>query len=454
MVDSRRSMDVRKVYIESLGCAKNQVDAEVMLKQLKEKGFIRTETVAEAELVLVNTCGFIDDARKESVDTFFALRSQNPHAKFVVTGCMAQRYSDELFAQLSEADAIFGNRDLKEIGKVVDSIEGGGRTELIPEYPDPDCDAWRRDELFGYPGSAYLKISEGCNHWCSYCAIPLIRGELRSRPMTQIVQEAEELARKGVREINIIAQDLAAYGSDWDGQRHFRDLMEDLVKVSGSFRYRMLYIHPDWFPSWLPSFVKEHQQKVMPYFDIPMQHAAKEVLSGMGRTGDLEKYLDLVASIRKELPMAVIRTTIMTGFPGETEESQKTVKEFLKRAQFDWMGVFCYSREKGTKGYKMRSGKEHALAHKKALAYKKELEELQSEISHKRLKRFVGESYPVLIEEEVKGEDLALGRMYGQAPDVDGLTVVIGRGLKPGSVVRAGIRCVKELDLEAVALEE
>ena len=187
---------MRKVYIESLGCAKNQVDAEVMLKQLEAKGYERTEEVAAADLVLVNTCGFIDTAREESVDTFFSLRKQNPKAKFVVTGCMAQRYADELFKELPEADAIFGNRDLKEIGTVVDQVEAGERAELVPEYPDPDNDAWQRDELFGYPGSAFLKISEGCNHWCSYCAIPLIRGELRSRPMDQILEETRSLAAK------------------------------------------------------------------------------------------------------------------------------------------------------------------------------------------------------------------------------------------------------------------
>ena len=445
---------MKKVYIENLGCAKNQVDAEVMLKELEDKGYEKVDTVAEADLVLVNTCGFIDTAREESVNTFFALKKENPKARFVLSGCMAQRYADELFEELPEADAIFGNRDLKEIGKVVDQVEKGERTELVPDYPDPDNDAWQRKELFGYPGSAYLKISEGCNHWCAYCAIPLIRGELRSRPMEQIIQEAENLAKSGIHEINVIAQDLAAYGTDWDGKSHFKDLMEALVKIEGPFRYRMLYIHPDFFPGWLPSFVKEHEDKVMPYFDVPMQHAASEVLSGMGRKGNPEKYLALIRSIRSVLPDSVIRTTIMTGFPGETPESQKTVFQFLKDADVDWMGVFCYSREKGTKAYKMRNAKDHKAAHKAAETYKEELESLQSGISHKRLERFVGKTLPVLIEEKIQGEDLALGRMYGQAPDVDGLVVVMGEDLKPGTLVKAGIRSVKDLDLEAVALED
>lgn len=445
---------MKNVYLESLGCAKNQVDAEVMLKQLEERGYRRVLDVKDADLVLVNTCGFIDSAREESVNTFFALRKQNPKAKFVVTGCMAQRYADELFAELPEADAVFGNHDLKEIGKVVEQVERGERAELVPDYPDPDDDAWRRDQLFGYPGSAFLKISEGCNHWCAYCAIPLIRGNLRSRPMEQVVADAQDLAARGVREINIIAQDLAAYGSDWDGGRHFRELMERLVAVPGAFRYRMLYIHPDWFPDWLPAFVKEHEDKVMPYFDIPVQHADPAVLAGMGRTGNAQTYAALVRSIRKVLPDAVVRTTIMTGFPGETEAGIAEVRKLLTEAEFDWMGVFCYSREKGTKAYGMRNGKEHAKAHKLAERYKTELEELQSGITARRLERHVGKVYPVLIEERIEGEDLAIGRIYAQAPDVDGLTVVMGEHLEPGTVVRAGIKSVKDMDLEAVALEE
>jgi ribosomal protein S12 methylthiotransferase len=272
--------------------------------------------------------------------------------------------------------------------------------------------------------------------------------------MGMILQDANELAKRGIREINLIAQDLAAYGTDFDGASHFRELLENLVRVPGAFRIRLLYIHPDFYPDWLPSFVKEHEDKVMPYFDIPMQHASPDVLRGMGRKGDPEKYLRLIESIRSVLPEAVIRTTIMVGFPGEEAKDVRILKEFLLKARIDWMGVFCYSREEGTKAWKMRGQKEHDADQPRARRAKNAIEKLQVPLTVERLQRFVGNVYPVLVEEKVEGEDLAFGRIYAQAPDVDGLTLVVGHDLKPGMVVRAGIKSVKEFDLEAVALEE
>ncbi|MFA6844987.1 MAG: 30S ribosomal protein S12 methylthiotransferase RimO [Sphaerochaetaceae bacterium] len=441
-----------KVYIESLGCAKNQVDAEVMLKQLSDAGHSHTEDVSAADVIIVNTCGFIESAREQSISAFFSLHKANPKAKIILSGCLAQRYGDTLHQELPEAAAIFGNRDLKEITQVVTEVLQGKRIERLPEYPDPDNEAYQRKELLNFPGSAFLKISEGCNHWCSYCAIPLIRGELRSRPMDMVVQDARELIRNGVCEINVVAQDLAAYGLDWDGRSHLRELLEHLVKLDGDFRLRMLYIHPDFFPDWLPQFVKDNS-KLIPYFDIPLQHAAPEVLKLMGRFGNPDIYLKLINDIRTTLPDAMIRTTIMVGFPGEEPGSFKILKEFLRKARFDWMGVFVYSREEGTKAYGMRDEAEHEKAQRRAKRYKNELENLQGPITEERLQRFVGNTYDVLIEEQVIGEDLAIGRIYSQAPDVDGLTVVMGHDLRPGTVYKCGIKSVKGLDLEAVVVE-
>lgn len=450
MVHSERSEMAKKVYVENLGCAKNQVDAEVMLKRLADDGFERTEDATDADLIIVNTCGFIEKAREESVSTFFSLRKLNPTAKFIVGGCLAQRYSDELYKDLPEASAIFGNRDLSRISDVAHQVLEGRRTLVVPAYPDPDKETYQRGQLLGYPGSAYLKISEGCNHWCSYCAIPLIRGPLRSRPLSSVQDEMEDLVSHGVKEINLIAQDLAAYGKDWDGQSHFRELLDGLMDIPGSWRMRMLYIHPDFFPDWLPSYVKEHD-RLLPYFDLPAQHADKEVLAAMGRTGDPQRYLDLVRHIRDILPDAVIRTTLMVGFPGEDAKAFATLRQFVIDAQFDWMGAFVYSREEGTKAYRMRGEKEHDAIQRTANRRKKELETIQDGITQSRLKRFVGRTFPVLLEEEVNGEDMAIGRIYSQAPEVDGLTVVLGSGLKAGQIVTAGIRSVNGLDLEAVA---
>lgn len=442
----------KKVYMENLGCAKNQVDAEVMLKNLSDDDYERTLDAAQADLIIVNTCGFIEQARAESISTFFSLYKINPKAKFIVSGCMAQRYSGELFKELPEASAIFGNRDLSRIAGIADSVSSGKRLSDVPEYPDPDKETYARGQLLGYPGSAFLKISEGCNHWCAYCAIPLIRGELRSRPLSSVVGELKDLASHGVLEINLIAQDLAAYGLDWDGKSHFRELLDALMAVEGSWRMRMLYIHPDFFPEWLPQYVKDHE-KLLPYFDLPIQHADHNVLVGMGRKGDAEQYLGMVRHIREVLPAAVIRTTLMVGFPGEDAKSFSVLRTFLSEARFDWMGVFTYSREEGTKAFKMRNEKDHKAAQRSAVRRQKELERIQSPITQERLLRFVGGTYPVLIEEVVSGENMAIGRMYAQAPEVDGLTVVLGHDLEAGKVVLAGIRKVNGLDLEAVAVQ-
>ncbi|WP_320129462.1 30S ribosomal protein S12 methylthiotransferase RimO [uncultured Sphaerochaeta sp.] len=444
---------MRKIYLENLGCSKNQVDAETMLKILCENGSERTEDASEADLILVNTCGFIESAREQSVESFFALHEANPKAKIILSGCMAQRYASELTEELQEASAIFGNRDLSKIQEVTDRVLGGERVVLVPEYPDVRSEVYERNELLSFPGSAYLKISEGCNHRCAYCAIPLIRGDLRSRPMDLILTEAKELIARGVKEINLIAQDLAAYGTDGEaGKSRFMELLEKLVALDGAFVIRLLYIHPDAFPQNLPQFVKDNP-KVLPYFDVPFQHAATPVLRSMGRTGTKESYLALIENIRKVLPDAVIRSTIMLGYPGEDAASFAELKDFIAKAQLDWMGSFLYSREEGTKAFDLRCEEDHEKAHKIAAGYQKKLEVIQSPLSVERLQRFIGREFEVLIEEKVENEDLAIGRMYAQAPEVDGLTVVMGRNLIPGQIVRCGIRAVNGLDLEAVPVE-
>ena len=453
MTLSRRSFTMKKIYLENLGCAKNQVDAETMLKILNDDNYIRTDDVSEADLILVNTCGFIETAREESINSFFSLHEANPEAKIIVSGCMAQRYAKELEAELQEASAVFGNRDLSKIHEVVAQVFQGEHVVSTPEYPQLKEEAYERNELLSFPGSSYLKISEGCNHRCAYCAIPLIRGDLRSREMEAIVGEAKILIGRGIKELNLIAQDLAAYGTDrGDKESEFMDLLKQLVALEGDFSIRLLYIHPDAFPQELPQFVVDNP-KVLPYFDVPFQHAATNVLRSMGRTGTKESYLALIDSIRSTVPGAVIRSTIMLGYPGEDAEAFEDLKDFIKRAELDWMGSFLYSREEGTKAFDLRDEKAHEKAHKVAAGYQKKLEALQSPITCRRLQQFVGKEYDVLIEEKVEGEDLAIGRIYAQAPEVDGLTVVMGRDLVPGTVIRCGVRTVNGLDLEAVPVE-
>ena len=449
-----QSDNKKYVYIENLGCAKNQVDGEVLACSLEKDGWTLTDDASKASLIFVNTCGFIESAREESIDTFFSLRSQYPKAKVVISGCLAQRYAEELREQIPEADGIFGNRDLSRVNDFVGDICGRKKKEPkleVPEYPDPDADIFERNELFNYPGSAFLKISEGCNHRCGFCAIPLIRGSLRSRPRAKILEEARDLVVRGIREINLIAQDLAAYGTDWDGRSHFLELLKDIVAIEGNFRVRLLYIHPDAFPLELLDLVKSNE-KIIPYFDIPIQHASEKLLRPMKRMGDEKIYTDLITKIRAELPECVIRTTIMLGFPGETDEDFEKVYEFVKTNRFNWMGSFVYSREEGTYAYGLTTEKDHKALAKIAKTRQKKLQKLQEKITEECLQSFVGKEYDVLIEELVEGEDLAIGRIWAQAPEVDGLTVVMGRDMVPGRVYRCGVTKVNGIDLEAVKL--
>lgn len=440
----------KRVYLENLGCAKNQVDAEVMIHQLVQEGYTLVDNADLADLILVNTCGFIESAREESINTFFSLRSDYPEAKVVMTGCLAQRYGQQLLVELPEADGIFGNRDLRQITPFVRRLYSGERIIDLPAYPPITEESNLRGTLFNFPGSAYLKISEGCNHRCRYCAIPLIRGPLRSRPLDDILEEAQRLIKTGIKELNLIAQDLAAYGTDSESkQPQFLNLLEALATLEGDFRIRMLYIHPDDFPAGLLPLVASHA-KIIPYFDIPFQHAHPTVLRPMGRLGDRESYVRLVQSIRTAIPNATLRSTLMIGFTGESDETIAELKQFISEAQLDWVGFFIYSREEDTPAFTDRSAVEHKSIQKKAQKWQKELEAMQETITSKRLQRFVGTTQEVLIEELVEGEDLAIGRTVHQAPEVDGLTVIIGRNLIPGSVIHCGITRVNGIDLEAI----
>lgn len=440
-----------KLYIENLGCAKNQVDAEVMAYQLKSLNYELTQDATEADLIIVNTCGFIQSAKEESINTFFELKNLYPNKKIIMSGCLAQRYAQDLYKDIPEVDAIFGNRDLRKIKDLVKDIQKE-RKVLSPEYPDPDDEEDTRDNLYNFPGSAYLKISEGCNHRCGYCAIPVIRGPLRSRPQTAILAEAKRLVDSGIKEINLIAQDLAAYGYDWDNKSHFVELLRNITAIKGNFKVRLLYIHPDWMIDEIIQEVKNND-KVLKYFDIPFQHASTKLLKPMKRSGNQDIYAQLIEKIRAEIPEAVIRTTIMLGFPGDSEEDFDIVYNFVKRCQFNWMGSFVYSREEDTEAYDLTTVEEHEALTKKASKWQKKLEKLQEKITEEKLQAFVGNEYDVLIEELIEGEDLAIGRIYSQAPEVDGLTVVMGHDMIPGNVYRCGITKVNGVDLEAAKID-
>jgi ribosomal protein S12 methylthiotransferase len=420
-------------YIESLGCAKNQVDSELMIAALQKAGWKLSQSPDDAEVLIVNTCGFISSAKKESIETTLALRGRFRGKKIYMVGCLPVRYGDELAKELPELDGFRGTGDPEGIAGMV-----CGRPERKAGSP------LMRTRLLSFPGSAYVKVAEGCNNRCAYCAIPIIRGPLKSRPRDELLPEIRSLFSRGIREIILIAQDLGSYGMDLPREGKATPLsllLRDIARLSGEFWVRLLYIHPDRFPrDILPHFSSD--PRFLPYFDIPIQHGSPGILEAMGRGNDPRRNLDLIGELRGRLRRAVIRSTFLVGFPGETDEDFALLRGFQEKAALDWLGVFTYSREEDTPAYRMKGRVPMRIAaQRKAL-----VEKAQLPITERALDARVGMTCDVLVEEQVKGFSIA--RSYLQAPDVDGLTVVRGTH-EPGSLVRVRVIKRNGLDLEA-----
>ena len=501
-------------FLDQHGCAKNQVDGEIIITRLLNLGWKQTFQPEEASLIIVNSCGFIQSAKKESIEAVYQARSLCPQAKILLTGCLAERYAEDFKKSFPELDGVFGNGDLSKIDQVVSSLQEGQRP--VQTYKQEGVCSGDRKVLLGYKGSAFVKITEGCSNHCSFCAIPLIRGELRSRPADQILQEIKELVSSGVVEINLIGQDLAAYGSGKD-DNVFGDgrlplqislpqnmdspslafeessssdtadssscqscqsqksglarLLQKISQIPGNFAVRLLYIHPDHFNFDIFPAIKA-DSRILPYFDIPFQSGDDDIILKMNRRGSSESYRALIQKIRSQLPEAVIRTTFLTGFPGESDKNAENTLSFLSHIQSDWSGCFPYSREEDTPAYSYKNRVSLKIAEKRALA----LETLQSEITHKKLLDKVGKTYSVLVEEVVshsdsssssgspadseisEGEGLAICRAWFQAPEVDGNVVVRYdlqdqtqvQAVKTGAVLNVKIIAVSGVDLDAV----
>jgi ribosomal protein S12 methylthiotransferase len=443
-------------YLDPFGCVKNQVDAETMMAFLNDSGWISVDDPARADLIIINSCGFIESAKQESINAALDYRRAYPGKRILLAGCLAQRYGRELSETLTEVDLFFGNADLSKITEAAAAAleEPPGRFYKPPMPAPGEGGAGEQPgtrPLLSLPGSAYVKISEGCNNRCSFCSIPLIRGPLRSRPVTQVLGECRALLDRGIRELNLIGQDLGSYGGDFPpGRCRLPELLEALSALEGRFWVRLLYIHPDNFP--LPVLeLCRRDRRLLPYFDIPFQHGSVRILRAMNRRGSAPSYLELIEKIRTLLPDAVIRSTFMTGFPGETEADFQALLDFQDRARLDWLGCFAYSREEDTPAYAMKGRvSKKAAAERKAL-----LEERQIPITEKRMDRFLRRELEVLVEERLEApgegeEDLYLGRLYCQAPEADGLTVMSpGRPLIPGALVRGRIFARAGFDLEA-----
>ena len=439
-----------KFFIDQHGCAKNQTDGELIAGFLMERGYEFTLNASEADFILVNSCGFIQSAKKESIDAVCNIKQAYPKAKLVLTGCLAERYANQLIEQMPELDGVFGNGNLSKIADFMDSIkkERGAET-----FEQKGVCGGARPVLFNFPGSAFVKITEGCSNHCSFCAIPLIRGELRSRSESEILEEIKQLVSDGVYEINLIGQDLAAYGTDT--ATSLASLLRKITAIPGDFIVRPLYIHPDHFSDDIIQAIKEGEGRLLPYFDIPFQSGDDKIILAMNRTGSFTEYTALVRKIRSSLPGAVLRTTFLTGFPGETDEAAETTARFLSEIQPDWSGCFPYSREEDTPAYSMKG----RVPAKTAKARAAHLEELQTAITAEHLNSYVGKELNVLVEEIIDAEDegLAIGRAWFQAPEVDGSVVIrydlddaaAVSNIIPGSVVTVKVLASTGVDLDS-----
>jgi len=427
-------------YVDPFGCVKNQVDAENIMLHLNNAGWTAAQDAADADIIIVNSCGFIQSAKQESINAVLGWRKLYPGKKILLSGCLAQRYAQELAQSLPEADGFFGVDNIADIAAKAESLMGNKGNGLAAEgHYSPSS-----RPLLSLPGSAYVKISEGCDNRCTFCAIPLIRGPLRCRTVPDIVDECKGLVARGIKELCVIGQDIGSYRS---GDAGLPELLNAIAELSGDFWVRLLYIHPDHFP--LPILdTMERDRRFLPYFDIPFQHASPGILSAMNRRGAAETYILLVETIRRRLPAAVIRTTFLAGFPGETDADFAALLDFQEKLRPDWLGCFSYSREEGTPAYTMKG----RVSKKIAARRKQEIEERQIPITEKNMDRFVGHNFDVLLEEQFAGEDLWLGRLYCHAPEVDGAAVVVaaagGAEPKAGDILPCRVIARRGFDLE------
>ncbi|PIE97705.1 MAG: 30S ribosomal protein S12 methylthiotransferase RimO [Treponema sp.] len=469
----------KKYFLSRHGCAKNQVDAEIMVGVLNQKGWNETEVPDDASLIIINSCGFIEPAKKEAIDAVLTARENHPNAKILLAGCLAQRYADLLATELDEADGFFGNGDILKIGDAVDELFW--EPEFIPSdkeltflrnkkkpvwlFPQEGVSCGARPKLFNFPRSVYIKITEGCNHFCTFCAIPIIRGRLRSRKISDIVAEIESFIKQGYYEFNLIGQDLAAFQQENTKSSQLANLLFSISELEGDFRIRLLYIHPDNFPFDILDIMAK-DKRFLPYFDLPFQSASEKILKAMNRKGSPKKYLELIKKIssafeKTEYSFVSIRTTFLTGFPGETNIDFEITLKFLQDARTLWSGGFVFSAEDDTPAAKMKNNVKKSIAEKR----KNLLQDEQTKITTGLLENMVGNSFKVLVEEIIPPDEadrsFAIGRAWFQAPEVDGAVVVVyepwqtdiaGQSIKPGSIVNAKIEAVRGVDLEASAV--
>jgi ribosomal protein S12 methylthiotransferase len=438
----------RTIHFISLGCPKNRVDSEVMLGVAQREGYHHVEDPAEAEVIVVNTCGFIDPAKKESIDTILAMadmKAEGRCERLVVAGCLSQRHPDEMAAELPEVDHFLGSSDMLQIGGI---LRGGAERMLVGNPADWVVAAESPRALSSHPGSAYLKIAEGCNRSCAFCVIPHLRGKQRSRSIDDVVREAEQLVSRGVREINLISQDTVAYGRDRDERVELADLVERVAEVEGVRWVRLFYLYPERLTDRLVTLLGQHP-RVLPYVDMPLQHAADAMLRRMRRGHGGKRLRDLVERLRRDVPDLTFRTAFIVGHPGETEAEFEELCEFVAWAAFDRIGVFRYSDEDGSLAKSLEGKVDDALAAERH----HRLMTMARRIAREKNRALVGRRLEVLVEGvSDEHEHVLMGRHRGQAPEIDGQIYLSGtehleRPPRPGELVEVEVTQASDYDL-------
>lgn len=423
-----------KVSLLSLGCPKNLVDSETLLRKLADKGIYYTARHEDSDIIIVNTCGFIESAKQESIEeilTLSQLKKDSPWKKLVVFGCLAKRYGEVIQHEIPEIDALWGVGDDEKIVEYCRSNISDTRQDI------------NTDKLAETP-YAYLKIAEGCDRGCSYCAIPGIRGKFLSRAPEQIVHEAETLIKSGIKELIVIAQDITSYGKEFRGY-HLSRLVKEIASIAGDFWVRLLYLYPSSIDDELLDTIRT-EEKVCNYIDMPLQHSERRILKLMGRGGSRSSFEKLIAKIRSKIPGVNIRTTFIAGFPQETEEDFEALLGFIRKIQFDRLGAFTYSREKGTPAYNITGNISQKI---KKERYGR-IMEAQARISLDKNKVLVGKSFKALVDEV--DDSIAIARIYSQAPEIDGVVMIPDNSLQKGSFIKVRITEAYDYDLKGIAV--
>ena len=437
--------NVMNVLFISLGCDKNLVDTEVMLGLLASRGYQMIDDETQADVIVINTCCFIHDAKEESIQTILEMaeyKKTGPLKALIVTGCLAQRYKDEIVKEIPEVDAVLGTTSYDKIVEAIDkALEGEVSIELTDIDALPRVETKRLVTTGGH--FAYLKIAEGCDKHCTYCIIPKIRGNFRSVPMEQLLNEAQMLADQGVKELILVAQETTLYGKDLYGEKSLHVLLKKLCRIGGIQWIRILYCYPEEIDDNLIQVMKE-EKKICHYLDLPIQHASNEILKRMGRRTSKEQLIVIIEKLREEIPDITLRTTLITGFPGETKEQHEELMEFVDQMEFDRLGVFTYSPEEDTPAAEMPDQIPEEVKEDRQA----EIMELQQDIAFDLAEDMIGREVLVMIEGKVADENAYVGRTYKDAPNVDGLIFVnTEEELMSGDFARVKVTGALEYDL-------